>query len=130
MTRKILAAISTLLLFLAIASPSIGSSVLLWVIIVCLGGFDLYLYSINYRINISKHRSLEYSGQKILLKEKDGEIDGSIDASSPYTLKIHSLLYYPDSLFRITQNGNTLEFTNQTKNAEYIVKEVLKVKGK
>ncbi len=129
MKKIILATLSILLLVIVLVTQEYITMIIVCLFVAPICAIYLYLFLIAYKYHVSRKRSLEYSGQNIFIKDKHENILESIDIEKPYTLKYSSLLYYPDAIFQIFQGNRKLEFTTQTENAEFILKEILGLKG-
>jgi hypothetical protein len=71
---------------------------------------------------------IEENKNKLIQRDRTGKIRSEIDIERGYRIST-PYMGYLEAIYRIRQDDQVLEFSTKAKNAEHLVKKVLKLKG-
>ncbi len=71
---------------------------------------------------------IEERESRLIQKDRNGGVISEIDIGRGYTIST-PYVGYAEAIYRVKQNDQMLEFCTRTKDAEHLVKNVLKLKG-
>ena len=107
-----------------IATPKLFSLFMMSSLILVFGN-GIYGY---FMVKSLEEAIVEVKDNKLIQKDKDGEVVAQIDLSRMYHVKI-PYIGYLEAVYRIKQDRQKLHICSKTSNARHIVQDVLQLKG-